>query len=56
VPGGTITVPPQGDRADVVSTLELPPAKALAVMAITNQPFIAASEAVYVPAAGTCTT
>jgi hypothetical protein len=54
VPGGTVTVPPHGDRADVVSTVGLPPADALAVMAVTNQPFTAASAAVNVPAPGAC--
>jgi len=53
-PGGTITVPAQGDRADVVSTIELPQADALAVLAVTSQPFTAASRAVYVPATSAC--
>jgi hypothetical protein len=54
VPGGTVTVPPHADRADVVSTVGLPPADALAVLAVTNQPFTAASAAVNVPAPGAC--
>ncbi len=54
VPGGTVTVPPHGDRADVVTTVELPEADALAVLAITSQPFTAASAAVNVPAPGAC--
>jgi hypothetical protein len=54
VPGGTVTVPPHADRADVVSTVGLPPADALAVLAVTNQPFAAASAAVNVPAPGAC--
>ncbi len=53
-PGGTVTVPPHADRADVVSTVGLPPADALAVLAVTNQPFTAASAAVNVPAPGAC--
>jgi hypothetical protein len=56
VPGGTVTVPPHGDRADVVSTVGLPPADALAVLAITSQPFTAASSAVHVPTASACGT
>jgi hypothetical protein len=54
VPGGTVTVPPHADRADVVSTLGLPPGDALGVLAVTNQPFTAASAAVNVPAPGAC--
>ena len=54
VPGGNVTVPPHADRADVVSTVGLPPADALAVMAVTTQPFAAASAAVNVPAPGAC--
>lgn len=56
VPGGTVTVPPHGDRADLVSTVELPQADALAVLAVTSGPFTAASEAVNIPATGTCGT
>jgi hypothetical protein len=54
VPGGNVTVPPHGDRADVVSTVGLPQADALAVLAVTSQPFTAASTAVHVPAPGAC--
>ena len=42
-PGGTVTVPPNADRADAVSTVALPAGRALAVVAVTNQPFVAAS-------------
>jgi hypothetical protein len=55
-PGGTVTVPPHGDRADVVSTVRLPEAEALAVMAVTNLPFTTASAAVHVPESGVCAT
>jgi hypothetical protein len=54
VPGGTVTVPPHADRADVVSTVGLPPADALAVLAMTSTPFTAASAAVGIPATGAC--
>jgi hypothetical protein len=54
VPGGSVTVPPHGDRADLVSTVELPPADALAVLAVTSGPFTAASAAVGIPATATC--
>ncbi|MHA6615806.1 serine/threonine-protein kinase [Pseudonocardia sp. DLS-67] len=55
VPGGTVTVPPQGDRADAVGTVALPPAGALAVVAVTNLPATAASVPVNVPEPGACT-
>jgi hypothetical protein len=54
--GGTVTVPPHGDRADAVSTVGLPRADALAVVAVTSRPFTAASGAVNVPATGGCGT
>jgi hypothetical protein len=54
VPGGTVTVPPNSDRADVVSTVRLPEAEALAVLAVASQPAVAASAAANVPAAGAC--
>lgn len=54
VPGGTLTVPPDGDRADAVSTVALPAGGALAVMALITQPATAASRATPVPAAGGC--
>lgn len=55
-PGGTVTVPPHGDRADVVSTVGLPDGEALAVMAVTTLPHTAASAAVHVPESGACAT
>jgi hypothetical protein len=54
VPGGTVTVPPNADRTDVVTNVMLPTAPALAVLALTSQPFRAASEPVYVPVDGAC--
>jgi len=54
VPGGTVTVPPGGDRADAVGTVALPQAGALAVVAVTNGPAIAASAPVEVPENGAC--
>jgi hypothetical protein len=54
VPGGTLTVPPDGDRADAVSTVGLPEGGALAVTALITQPAAAASGAVPVPAVGGC--
>jgi hypothetical protein len=50
--GGTVTVPPNGDRADVVDTVPLPRGEALAVMALVSWPATTASPAVAVPAAG----
>jgi hypothetical protein len=50
--GGTVTVPPNGDRADVVGTVPLPQGEALAVMALVSWPATTASPAVAVPAAG----
>lgn len=55
VPGGTVTVPPHGDRADVVGTVALPRAGALAVVAVTTLPATAASVPVNVPEPGACT-
>jgi hypothetical protein len=54
VPGGTVTVPPHGVRADVVSTVGLPRGEALAVLAVTSSPSSAASTAVSIPANGVC--
>jgi hypothetical protein len=54
VPGGTVTVPPHGVRADVVGTVGLPRTEALAVLAMTSSPFSAASTAVGIPANGVC--
>ncbi|GAA5128050.1 hypothetical protein [Pseudonocardia adelaidensis] len=51
-PGGTVTVPPDADRADAVSTVALPEGRALAVVAVTNQPFVAASGPVAVTVKG----
>jgi hypothetical protein len=55
-PGGTVTVPPDGDRADAVSSVRLPPADALAVLALTSHPSTAASAPLLVPADGACQT
>lgn len=51
---GTVALPAGAGRADVVTIVTLPPARALAVLAVTDLPFPAASEPVYVPARGTC--
>jgi hypothetical protein len=53
-PGGTVTVRPDGDRADAVSTVAVPPGDALAVLALTSGPSITASAALPVPAEGMC--
>jgi hypothetical protein len=55
LPGGTVTVPPNGDRADAIDALALPPGDALAVLALTGAPDTAASAPVSVPAQGSCT-
>jgi hypothetical protein len=55
-PGGTVTVLPDGDRADAVSTVAVPPGDALAVLALTSGPTTAASAALPVPADGACGT
>ena len=55
-PGGTVTVPPEGDRTDAIVTVGLPRGDALAVLALTEQPAIAASAPLLVPADGACTT
>ncbi|WP_433555785.1 hypothetical protein ACQPWY_25625 [Pseudonocardia xinjiangensis] len=54
VPGGTVTVPAEGDRADAVVTVTLPKGDALAVLAVTQQPAIAASAPLLVPADADC--
>jgi hypothetical protein len=54
LPGGTVTLPPGGDRADAVSTVALSPAGALAVLAVTNSPSTTASTAVNIPEPGEC--
>jgi hypothetical protein len=55
-PGGTVTVPPHGDRVDVVSTVRLPEAEALAVMAVTDLPVTTASAPLQVLESGVCVT
>jgi hypothetical protein len=50
-PGGTVTVPPQGDRAEAVGTVALPASPAVAVVAVTDLPAAAASPPVN---AGSC--
>lgn len=55
-PGGTVTVPPDGDRAIAVVTVALPPGKALAVLARTDLPFTAASAPLLVPSDAGCGT
>lgn len=55
-PGGTVTVPPDGDRADAVVTVALPPGDALAVLAVTELPATAASAPLLVPADAGCGT
>jgi len=50
-PGGTVTVPPQGDRAAAVGTVVLPASPAVAVLAVTDLPAVAASPPVSV---GSC--
>jgi hypothetical protein len=50
-PGGTVTVPPQGDRAAAVGTVVLPASPAAAVLAVTDLPAAAASPPVSV---GSC--
>ncbi|MBB3084004.1 hypothetical protein [Geodermatophilus sabuli] len=42
-PGGTVTVPPAGERAAVVGTVALPALDGVAVVAVTDSPAIAAS-------------
>jgi hypothetical protein len=51
-PGGTVTVPVQGERAAAVGTVALPAAKAVAVVAVTDAPAAAASPPVLL---GSCT-
>jgi hypothetical protein len=55
LPGGTVTIPPNGDRADAIDALALPPGDALAVLALTGAPDTAASAPVSVPAQASCT-
>jgi len=54
-PGGTVTVPPQADRAAAVGTVALPPLDGVAVVAVIDAPATAASPPVVVgscPSAG----
>ena len=50
-PGGTVTVPPQADRAVAVGIVLLPPLDGVAVVAVTDAPAAAASAPVFV---GSC--
>ena len=50
-PGGTVTVPPQADRAAAVGIVALPPLDGVAVVAVTDAPAAAASAPVVV---GSC--
>ncbi|WP_369133962.1 hypothetical protein [Modestobacter sp. I12A-02662] len=50
-PGGTVTVPPQGERAVAVGSVPLPAAPGLAVLAVTDLPAAAASAPVLI---GSC--
>jgi len=50
-PGGTVTVPPQADRATAVGVVALPPSDGVALVAVTGAPAVAASAAVVV---GSC--
>jgi hypothetical protein len=54
VPGGTVTIPPNGDRVDAIDTVALPAGEALAVLALTGAPATAASAPLPVPAQGSC--
>jgi hypothetical protein len=56
VPGGEVTVPPDGDRAVAVVSVALPPGEALAVLARTDLPSPAASAPVLVPSDASCGT
>ncbi|RBY81268.1 hypothetical protein DQ239_01240 [Blastococcus sp. TF02-09] len=51
VPGGTVAVPPQADRAAVVADVPLPALPGLALLAVTDAPAVAASAPVD---AGSC--
>ncbi|MGY1625228.1 hypothetical protein ACI789_23735 [Geodermatophilus sp. SYSU D00965] len=50
-PGGTVTVPAGAERAEAVGTVALPAVAAAAVVAVTEQPAVAASPPVF---AGSC--
>jgi hypothetical protein len=55
-PGGTVTVPPDGNRAVAVVSVALPPGDALAVLARTDLPSTAASAPLLVPSDAGCGT
>ncbi|MBN1092866.1 hypothetical protein JKP75_10025 [Blastococcus sp. TML/M2B] len=46
VPGGSVTVPPQADRTAVVAEVALPPLAGAALIAVTEEPAVAASDPV----------
>jgi len=50
-PGGTVTLPPNGERAVAVSSVVLPDVPSVAVLAVTDSPAVAASAPVSV---GSC--
>jgi hypothetical protein len=50
-PGGSVTVPPGVERAEAVGIVPLPPTTAVAVVAVTGEPAVAAAPAVLV---GSC--
>lgn len=52
--GGSVAVPAHADRADFVGRLMLPAGSALAVMAVTTSPAIAASAPLWAPLQPSC--
>jgi len=54
VAGGSVTVPPRADRADVVGRFVLPTGSALAVTAVTTAPAVAAGAPMRVGAPPSC--
>jgi len=55
VPGGVVSAAPGDDQVQAVSTVPLPPGRALAVIAVTSEPATVASGALAVPARqGSC--
>ena len=50
-PGGSVNVPPGGERAEAVGIVPLPPTTAMAVVAVTDRPAVAAASPVLV---GSC--
>jgi hypothetical protein len=50
-PGGSVIVPPGGERAEAVGIVPLPPTTAVAVVAVTDRPAVAAASPVLV---GSC--